>query len=74
MTDQIQLEDMVVDLVSVLIEASESVDMIVATICDRGVDKASWSLTQGPCYPWTIAIEGTSTLDRRVGHDVGVVA
>lgn len=35
---------MVVDLVSILIETAKGVYLIVAAICNRGIDKAGWAL------------------------------
>lgn len=48
MTGKIQAQNMIVNFVRVLVEASESVNGVVAAVGNRGIHQASRSLAQGP--------------------------
>lgn len=63
---------MIVDFVGVLVETTESVDLVVATVRDRGVDQARWPLTKCAGNLGSVAVH-TSSLHGRARHDVGVV-
>lgn len=38
MTDQVKLQNMIIDLVGILVKAAERVDLVVSAIRDRGID------------------------------------
>lgn len=63
---------MVVDLVGVLIETAKSVDGVVATVGDGGIDQTCRPLTEGADDFGPVPVHA-SPLHRRAGHDVGVV-
>lgn len=73
MADKIQAQHMVVDLVGVLVEAAKGVDLVVPAVCHRSIDETSRSLTESARYFRAVAVHGSTVLERRVGHDVGVV-
>lgn len=73
MADQVQSQHMIVDFVSILIKATKCVDLIVPAVSHGGIDKAGWTLAQGPGDFGTIAVHGGSILHGRVRHDVGIV-
>ena len=60
--------------VSVLVESTKSIDLIVATICHGSIYKASGSLSASPGYLGFIAIFRHPRSFGRAGwHEVGVV-
>ena len=76
---QVQLEDMVIDLVGVLVEASESINVVVPDIGDGRIDKTGRPLTNGGHDLGHIGIM-VATAGRvgacgagRGGHNIGVV-
>lgn len=73
MAGQVQFEHVVINFVSILVEAAKSVNVVVAAICYGSVDQTSWTLAHGPRDLWPIAILPQPRIDRGIGHDVGVV-
>ena len=74
MTGKIQLQNMIVDLVRVLIEASEGINVIVPTIRYRCIDQARRALTKCAGDLWPIAaIDHGAVFHRGVRHDEGIV-
>ena len=71
MADQVQPQHMIVDLVGILVETAKSVDLVVPAVGDGSVDKTGRTLSESPCDFGTVAI--TTVLERRIGHDIGVV-
>src|SRR4051812_35677605 len=55
---QVEFEDVIVNFIRKLIKAAECVDLIVATICDRGVDETGWFLSRGFGYSGPISVGG----------------
>ena len=45
--DKIKLQDMIVDLVSVLVEPTKGKDLVVAAVCDGCIDEARRTLSEG---------------------------
>ena len=73
MADQVESEDVIIHLVSVLIKTAKGIDLIVATVRDRGVDQACGAIAKCTSDSRAISICHDSVLQRRVGHDVSVV-
>lgn len=59
--------------VGVLIKAAESVNLVVSTEGDGGIHETGRTLTNGPGDFGSIAIGGLAVLQRRVGHQEGVI-
>lgn len=72
MLDQIESEDVIVDLISVLIEAAKGIHLVVSTVGDGGVDQTRGSLAQRAGDLRPVAVH-SSFLHRRTWHDVGVI-
>lgn len=71
-TDKVQLQDMVVHLVGILVEAAKGIDLVVAAVRDGGVDQARRLLSQRARDLRSVTIHCNAVLQRRVRHDVGV--
>ena len=56
MANQVKAEHVVIDLISVVIEAPKDIDLIVPAICHRGVDEACRPLTQGADDTWSVSL------------------
>jgi len=54
---------MIINLVGVLVEAAKGVNLVVATVGHRGVDKTSGALSQGAGDLGPIAIHGRTVLE-----------
>jgi len=73
-TDHVQLQHMIVDLIRVLVETAEGVNLVVSAVGDRGVDQTSRPLTQCSGDLWSISISTESaTFDRGIRHEECVV-
>ena len=71
--DQVQLQDMVVYLIGILVEATEGIDLVVSAIGDGGIDQTSGSLAESSGDLGPIAIHHRSVLHWRIGHDEGII-
>lgn len=65
--DQIQAQDVVVDFVGELVEAAEGIDLVVANICDRGIDEAGGLGANCGDHLGFVAIAHASATARRAG-------
>lgn len=72
MLNQVETEDMVIDLVRILVETAKSIDLVVATIGDGGIDQACGTLAESAGDFGPVSVH-PSPLHGRAGHDVGVV-
>ena len=71
---EIQAKNMVVDLISVLIEASKRIDLVVANISHRGTNEARRPLTDSTDDLWFVTVVApTPIADWTCGHKVGLV-
>lgn len=70
---KVESQDVVVDLVGVLIESAKGVNLIVAAVCDRRIDKARRAITQSTSHSRPVAIRDAQLLQGRIRHDVSVV-
>ena len=71
---KVETQHVVVNLISVLIEATKCVDLIVTNIGNRGTDKTCWPLTNGTDYAWLIAVVFAQLrFARRGRHEIGVI-
>lgn len=73
MADDIKPKNVVVDFVRVLVEAAEGVDLVIPTVCHRGIDKARRTLAQSAGHFGPVSVR-RGLLHRRAGHDVGIVS
>lgn len=73
MTDHIKPQHVVVNLICVLVETTESVDLVVPTICNGGVNQTGWSLAESSGDGRSIAIRMHPTLHGRIRHKEGVI-
>lgn len=72
--DQVQAQDMVVDFVGELVESSKSVDLVVANIRDRGIDKTGRLGAYCGDHLRLVAIRERAAAAHRAGrHGEGVV-
>lgn len=73
MARQVQSQDMIVYFVSVLVKATESIDLVVPAIGHGCIDEARRPLSQRACDFGAVPINQGAGLERRVWHDVGIV-
>lgn len=73
MADDIKPKNVVVDFVSVLVEPTKGVDLVVPTVRHGGIDKTCRTLAQSASHFGPVTVR-RGLLHWRTGHDVGVVA
>lgn len=69
----VQPQNMIVDLICILIEATKRIDLIVPAVCDGSIDQACRSLSQCPGHLWSVIVHAIAILDRRVGHQERII-
>lgn len=47
--------------IRILVKASEGIDLVIATVGNRGIDKTRWDISQGLLDSWTVVGAATST-------------
>lgn len=73
MTNKIQAQHMVVNLIRVLVKTTKSIYLVVSAIRHRGVHETSRPLPEGAGDFWAIAVHCGTILEGGVRHNVRVI-